>query len=74
VGLAAGRSDSDADGAARKGGYGLPAGGLVVGFTSANNVRRGRAFYADTLLWVSQRESVHEKFSSGLIIVIVFQR
>ena len=34
--------------------------GLVVGFTSANNVRRGRAFYADTLLWVSQRESVHE--------------
>ena len=34
--------------------------GLVVGFTSANNVRRGRAFYADTLLWVSQRESVQE--------------
>ena len=34
--------------------------GLVVGFTSANNVKRGRAFYADTLLWVSQRESVPE--------------
>ncbi|HCI6217382.1 TPA: hypothetical protein NPO49_001829 [Klebsiella quasipneumoniae subsp. quasipneumoniae] len=34
--------------------------GLVVGFTSANNVKRGRAFYADTLLWVSQRESVQE--------------
>jgi hypothetical protein len=32
--------------------------GLVIGFTSANNVRRGRAFFADTLLWVSQRESV----------------
>ncbi|PLM87613.1 hypothetical protein CWN47_31535, partial [Klebsiella variicola] len=25
---------------------------LVVGFTSAGNVRRGRAFFADTLLWV----------------------
>ncbi|MBC5112679.1 hypothetical protein [Klebsiella quasipneumoniae] len=34
--------------------------GLVVGFTSANNVKRGRTFYADTLLWVSQRESVQE--------------
>ncbi|PLK59230.1 hypothetical protein CWN69_17725, partial [Klebsiella quasipneumoniae] len=34
--------------------------GLVVGFTSANNVKRGRAFYADTLLWVSQREGVQE--------------
>ncbi|HHR1491750.1 TPA: hypothetical protein ACS3KB_001155 [Klebsiella quasipneumoniae] len=34
--------------------------GLVVGFTSANNVKRGRAFYADTLLWVSQRECVQE--------------
>ncbi|HDK7114117.1 TPA: hypothetical protein M2P12_004103 [Klebsiella variicola] len=33
---------------------------LVVGFTSAGNVRRGRAFFADTLLWVSQRESVPE--------------
>jgi hypothetical protein len=34
--------------------------GLVVGFTSAGNVRRGRAFFADTLLWVSQREALRE--------------
>ncbi|TNC53565.1 hypothetical protein FHB93_30770, partial [Klebsiella quasipneumoniae] len=34
--------------------------GLVVGFSSGNNVRRGRAVSADTLLWGSQRESVHE--------------
>ena len=34
--------------------------GLVIGFTSAGNVRRGRAFFADTLLWVSQREAVRE--------------
>ncbi|ALK11433.1 hypothetical protein ACPW99_10915 [Klebsiella pneumoniae] len=34
--------------------------GLVIGFTSAGNVRRGRPFFADTLLWVSQREAVRE--------------
>ncbi|HCA6193488.1 TPA: hypothetical protein MXU02_004450 [Klebsiella pneumoniae] len=34
--------------------------GLDIGFTSAGNVRRGRAFFADTLLWVSQREAVRE--------------
>lgn len=34
--------------------------GLVIGFTSAGNVRRGRSFFADTLLWVSQREAVRE--------------
>lgn len=27
--------------------------GLVIGFTSAGNVRRGRPFFADTLLWGS---------------------
>ena len=34
--------------------------GLVIGFTSASHVKRGRAFFADTLLWVSQRETVRE--------------
>ncbi len=34
--------------------------GLVIGFTSAGNVRRRRPFFADTLLWVSQREAVRE--------------